>query len=140
MLVPPIENSKILGIIFDSCCLKFQQECTVVTVMMGGKWFKKHFNEDSSDEYFVNVAIEGLHTILGIKATPDMVKVNVSRKCIPQYIVGHKKLVKQIRSYITTHKLPLLLCGASYDGIGINDVILSAKKSVQLAVDGKMIT
>ncbi|XP_066582038.1 protoporphyrinogen oxidase isoform X3 [Prorops nasuta] len=103
-LVPPKEEIPILGIIFDSCIIP-QTNSTVLTVMMGGAWFNKYFGESPSKE-----------TLLSVATTAP--------------IVGHSQRVSRINDYISTRRIPLALCGSSYEGVGINDVILSAKQAV----------
>lgn len=129
LLVPPIENLPILGIIFDSSCLDMKDH-TVLTVMMGGAWFEKRFGDNPTEQHLLDVALKSIKDILNIEQTPDNYKVNILNKCIPQYILGHHQRVERIRDYIKDHKLPLNLCGASYDGVGVNDVILSAQTAV----------
>lgn len=128
-LVPPIENLPILGVIFDSCCFDMKDN-TVLTVMMGGKWFKERFGDNPDPEGLLKIAIEQVHQILNLPVLPTKTKINILKTCIPQYVVGHHKRVENIRNYINENKLPLGLCGASYDGVGVNDVILSSKKLV----------
>lgn len=130
VLVPPVEKLAVLGIIFDSCCFNISDR-TVLTVMMGGKWFNELFGASPTDEQLIGVAKEHIGKILGISHNPDHVKVNVLRKCIPQYVVGHLARVQRIRDYVKQHELPLFLGGASYDGVGINDVILSSRRLVE---------
>lgn len=128
-LVPPIENSPILGVIYDSCCFHMGNN-TVLTVMMGGKWFKERFGHgDERDLY--EKAIEQIRQILQIDQKPDAFKVNILRRCIPQYVVGHFERVNRILNYVDHHKIPLKLCGAAYDGVGVNDTIYSAKVAVE---------
>ncbi|XP_035795566.1 protoporphyrinogen oxidase-like [Anopheles albimanus] len=129
-LVPPIENLPILGVIFDSCCFDMQDN-TVLTVMMGGAWFEQWFGKNPSEDQLLEVALTNVQKTLGIDQRPDAYKVNLLRKCIPQYTVGHQQRVSAAREYITKHKLPIALCGASYDGVGVNDVILSARNNVE---------
>uniref|UniRef100_A0A182W2Z5 Protoporphyrinogen oxidase n=1 Tax=Anopheles minimus TaxID=112268 RepID=A0A182W2Z5_9DIPT len=129
-LVPPIENLPILGVIFDSCCFDMDDN-TVLTVMMGGAWFEKWFGKNPSNEHLLEIALDNVKKILHIEQKPDSYKVNLLRKCIPQYTVGHQERVKAIRDYIEQHRLPIVLCGASYDGVGVNDVILSARTNVE---------
>lgn len=134
-LVPPAEKRPILGVIFDSCCSDMQDN-TVLTVMMGGKWFNQYFGTNPSQKDLLDIALQEIQKIIGIKEQPKTSRVHILRKCIPQYNIGHKQRVEDIRRYIKRYKLPLSLCGAAYDGIGINDVILSAKRSVeQLTVE-----
>ncbi|CRK91506.1 CLUMA_CG005168, isoform A [Clunio marinus] len=130
LLVPPMENLPILGIIFDSCCFGMKDR-TVLTIMCGGKWFEKWFGKDPNELQLLNVAMENVGKILNIHEKPDNYKVNILKDCIPQYVVGHHQRVERIRKYIEDNKLPLSLCGASYDGVGVNDVILSARLAVE---------
>lgn len=130
LLIPPIENLPILGIIFDSCCFEMEGQ-TVLTVMAGGKWFEKWFGKDPKEQDLLNVSLEHIGKILGIHEKPDNYKVNILKSCIPQYVLGHHHRVERIRNYISEKKLPLSVCGASYDGVGVNDVILSAANAVK---------
>lgn len=129
LLVPPMENLPILGIIFDSCCFEMEGQ-TVLTVMCGGKWFEKYFGANPTEQQLLEVALSQVKKILKINQKPDHTKVNILKQCIPQYVVGHHDRVERIRKYISDQKLPLNLCGASYDGVGVNDVILSARYAV----------
>lgn len=137
LLVPPIENLPILGIIFDSCCGFDSKGETVLTVMCGGKWFEKWFGSNPTESKLLEVALDNVKKILKINERPDHYKVNLLKDCIPQYVVGHHERVQRIRGYIEDKKLPLQLCGASYDGVGVNDVILSAKKAIEKLVEEK---
>jgi protoporphyrinogen/coproporphyrinogen III oxidase len=130
LLIPPIENLPILGIIFDSCCFEMEGQ-TVLTVMAGGRWFEKWFGADPKEQDLLKVSTDHVAKILGIHQKPDNFKVNILRNCIPQYVLGHHDRVERIRSYISEKKLPLSICGASYDGVGVNDVILSAANAVK---------
>lgn len=128
-LVPPIENLPILGVIYDSCCFDMGNN-TVLTVMMGGKWFRERFgNGDENDLY--DKAIKSIRELLKIQQNPHAFKVNILRRCIPQYVVGHVDRVNRIQKYIEHHEIPLKLCGAAYDGVGVNDAIYSAKVAVE---------
>lgn len=125
-LVPPIEKNPLLGVIFDSDCFENADGDTVLTAMMGGHWYHPQFTDKSPDD-LAEVAIENIGKILGITDDPVDVNPVIQKDCIPQYTVGHYERLDAIDSYIEKHKLPLHLVGASYRGIGINDVILSAK-------------
>ncbi|XP_059052909.1 protoporphyrinogen oxidase [Achroia grisella] len=129
-LVPPIENSPILGVVFDSCCTPHQNG-TVLTVMLGGRWFKEKFGDNVTEKKLLDVAVQEINKILNIKEKPSVYNVNILEKCIPQYVIGHYERVGKIRQYIHDNNLPISLVGSSYDGVGINDVIYSAKKQVE---------
>ncbi|BFF91882.1 protoporphyrinogen oxidase [Drosophila madeirensis] len=129
LLVPPIEKLPILGVIFDSCCFDMNGN-TVLTVMMGGHWFDQWFGHQPSQKEILDTATKYVGQILDIQEEPKFSRVHMLHKCIPQYTVGHKRRVESIRKYLRDYKLPLSLCGAAYDGVGINDVILSARRQV----------
>ncbi|XP_063360128.1 protoporphyrinogen oxidase [Cydia amplana] len=129
-LVPPIENSPILGVVFDSCCMP-DQNGTVLTVMLGGRWFKEKFGDNVTEQELLRIAMKEIKSILNIKEQPTDSHVNILKNCIPQYVIGHYERVDGIRKYIRDHNLPISIVGSSYDGVGINDVIFSAKKQVE---------
>lgn len=128
-LVAPKENLPILGVIYDSCCFPNTQG-TVFTIMMGGYWFEEKFGKHPDEQQLLQVALKQLQTILAFSDEPIEYKVNILRNCIPQYTIGHYERVKAIEDYIKSNKLPITLCGSSYYGVGINDVILSARNAV----------
>lgn len=130
-LVPPIENSPILGCIYDSCCFDMGPNNTVLTAMMGGKWFRERFGDGNENDLYEK-AIKQIRGILKIDKKPDTYKVSILRQCIPQYVVGHFDRIERIRTYIERNKLPLALCGSAYDGVGVNNVIYSAKIAAQI--------
>lgn len=127
-LVPPCENSQILGVIYDSCCFDIKGK-TVLTVMMGGKWYGERLGQPTNEQ-LLNIATDQVKHILNISIAPEASKVNVLHKCIPQYVVGHSARIERIQSYIRDHALPIRLCGSAIEGVGVNDVIYSAKQAV----------
>lgn len=128
-LVPPKENLPILGVIYDSCAQGYEDK-TVLTVMMGGYWFNELFGAHVSEENLFEIAKSNVKNILKIPQEPVQFRVSILKNCIPQYIVGHEQNVQEIMDYIQLEKMSLSLCGASYNGVGVNDVILSAKRAV----------
>jgi oxygen-dependent protoporphyrinogen oxidase len=130
LLVPSSENVPILGIVFDTCCFP-KGDNTVLTVMMGGRWFEHFFGEDPTPDTLLNTAVQHVQSILHISSAPEAQNVSLLTNCIPQYVVGHHERIERITAYVNNHNLPLSLVGASYNGIGINDVILSARTAVE---------
>lgn len=128
-LIPPSQGLPILGVIFDSCNFP-QGDWTVLTVMLGGRWFDKYIGQKSESDIFKLVK-EQIKTIMGIEVEPDSYSVSILKDCIPQYSVGHYENVENIFSYIKENKLPITLVGSSYRGVGVNDVIVSAKTGVE---------
>ncbi|XP_066983853.1 protoporphyrinogen oxidase [Macrobrachium rosenbergii] len=128
-LVPSSEPCKILGVIFDTCTFP-QGNRTIFTVMMGGYWFKEFFGENPSQETLFNIAVSEIRKMLKVNESPVRYVVNILRDCIPQYIVGHSEAVHNARRLIKEQNIPLTLAGNSYDGVGVNDAIMSAKRAV----------
>lgn len=130
-LVPPSENSPILGVIYDSSCFDMGANNTVLTVMMGGKWFQSRLGDSVTEAELLDKALGQLRAVLKIEQPPHDYKVHILRKCIPQYVVGHYERIERIHNYVGAKKLPLKLCGSAIDGVGVNDVIFTAKQAIQ---------
>lgn len=129
-LVPSSEKLPILGVVFDTCCFP-KGNNTVLTVMMGGKWFEQFFGNDPSPDRLLSTAVQHVQSILHIPGDPEAHQVSLLNNCIPQYVLGHYERIGRIKAYVNEHNLPLSLVGASYDGVGVNDVILSARTAVE---------
>jgi oxygen-dependent protoporphyrinogen oxidase len=130
-LVPSTEpNIPILGVIYDTCSFPQDGKTSIFTVMMGGSWFEPLFGAEPSLEHLENLAVQQLEQICGIKSKPKRVIGRIHRQCIAQYTVGHAQRVAQVRALIGQHKLPISLVGSSYDGVGVNDAIMSSKVQI----------
>ena len=135
LLVPSSQKDiPILGIIFDTCAFPQKDEngCekTVFTVMMGGAWFESQFHDNPDPKNLENIALEQIRTILRIDESPTRVLTKIHRKCIAQYTVGHRERVRLIREYIKENDMNINIIGSAYDGVGINDAILSSRQQV----------
>ena len=53
------------------------------------------------------------------------------QSCIPQYMIGHDRLVNDMQTYVADNSLPLSLLGASYAGVSVNDCIYRAKQEAR---------
>lgn len=126
-LVPSNQPEPILGCIFDTCTFK-QGNRTLLTVMMGGAWFNQLFKTKTQEELEA-IALSTVSSILNIAQSPVRTKTKILRECIAQYTVGHLERVAAARTAISQDALPMSLVGSSYDGVGINDTILSARNS-----------
>jgi oxygen-dependent protoporphyrinogen oxidase len=129
-LVPSSEKLPVLGIVFDTCSFP-KGNNTVLTVMMGGRWFEQFFGKDPTPCRLLSTAVEHVCSVLHIQSAPEAHQVSVLHDCIPQYVLGHYERVERIKAYVNNNNLPLSLVGASYDGLSVNDVILSARTAVE---------
>ena len=135
LLVPSCQKDvPILGIIFDTCAfpqhISDGSERTIFTVMMGGKWFENLFGPDPNPKDLENLATQQVKQILNLKQNPCRVLTKIHKKCIAQYTLGHKQRVGKIRDYVNMQNLPISFIGSSYDGVAINDAIMSSRKFV----------
>ena len=131
-LVPSFEGGPLLGITFDSSCFPQHdagRDITRVTCMMGGDWFRQLFSAKSDDQ-ILEEAVKSSREILGFKSDPTESTFKIHRKCISQYVLGHSKVVSEIKSLISECGVNVHLLGSSFEGISVNDVILNARKAV----------
>lgn len=135
-LVPSTQNLPVLGVVYDTCAFP-QGDRTVVTCMMGGKWYKSLFGDHTTKEDLLAVARKNIEMILGISDAPDRYQAHILEKCIPQYVVGHTSKVAKIREYIQQNRLGLDLIGASFDGVSVNDCIANALSTVDNMAQAK---
>ncbi|KAI8813384.1 hypothetical protein BJ742DRAFT_482261 [Cladochytrium replicatum] len=134
-LVPSSANSPVLGVVFDSSAVPAQDggaKILRLTAMLGGHRFEEFFGDpDKADqEEILGIALEtGIKRFLGLdlsKAILIASRVVVNKECIPQYYVGHNTLLEEIHESLLGGQLAVV--GSSYLGVGINDVILNARK------------
>ncbi|KAG9490642.1 hypothetical protein GDO78_006126 [Eleutherodactylus coqui] len=141
-LIPSFEDNVTLGIVYDSLAFPEHNRqgasSTRLTVMIGGAWFESGLGDPDSvsKEKLLSLASESVATQLGVKEKPCRAIVNLNKRCIPQYTLGHWKRIDHLFSYIRQNSLPLSLIGASYEGVSVNDCIYNAKKSVQRLMGG----
>jgi len=126
-LVPSSQKSGVagaegvLGVVFDTCSFP-QGNKTILTVMS---------NPNVSGQLSIDTILNFIKSTLDIKVKPSDVHNEVLRQCIPQYNIGHYEKVAAVRRYIKAAKFPMVLAGASYDGVSVNDCILSGKKAAE---------
>jgi oxygen-dependent protoporphyrinogen oxidase len=125
-LVPPSETVPLLGVVYDSTCFPHSSGDTVLTAMMGGHSFYPQFANSTPNDLY-KIAVKNVARILDITQEPCESSVSILHNCIPQYTVGHYERNDEIFKYIKQNKLPIHLIGCSYNGISLNDVIMSAK-------------
>lgn len=121
-LVPHIENRKILGTLWDSSIFpnRASEGHVLLRTMIGGAKAGEIASLDNDE--IVRTVFDELKPILGLKSDPEMVRIYRWDKAIPQYILGHSKILETIDEKLK--KYPgLYLAGNAYRGIGINDCV-----------------
>jgi len=127
-LVPQSQPQPLLGCIYDSCTFP-QGNRTLLTVMTGGAWYQTMVGDRPAQQVEQEM-VEEVRRILNISARPVRTHTSLLPQCIAQYTVGHTGRLRKAREEIQRSRLALKLAGSSYDGVGINDTIMSAKHAV----------
>ena len=105
----------------------------LVTCIAGGARHPE--NASLPDAELVAAVRADLRATLGIAAEPVYQRLVRHAQAIPQYQVGHRDRVRQIRGFIA--KFPrLLLAGAAYDGVSVPDVSRSGASAARALLTG----
>ena len=90
-------------------------------------------NEHLLDETYAHlteIVLKELSEILGLRATPNFVRICRSRHAMAQYGVGHLERMQIVRDTVAT--LPgLTLAGNAYQGIGVPDCIRTGQEAAE---------
>jgi oxygen-dependent protoporphyrinogen oxidase len=129
-IVPKSEGRRITACSWSS--VKFEhrapEDCVLLRVFIGGALSEELAEQD--EEALAKIAREELREILGIDATPVLVKAYRWPRANPQYDLGHEQRLVEIER--TLANLPgLHVVGAAYRGAGIPDCIQSGTKVAQ---------
>jgi oxygen-dependent protoporphyrinogen oxidase len=126
-LIPYIEGRKILGNLWDSSIFpnRASEGHVLLRTMVGGAKFPELGELD--DDRLVNLVFDELKPILDLQADPDMVRVYRWDRAIPQYLLGHTRILEALDERLKNHH-GLYLTGNAYRGIGINDCIENGYK------------
>lgn len=90
---------------------------------------------EQSDSEIVRTVLDDLKRIMKITAEPEMVTVTRWNESMPQYNVGHKQNMEEIRRTFSSSFPGIFLAGASFDGVGIPDCIDQGKQAVQEIIE-----
>jgi oxygen-dependent protoporphyrinogen oxidase len=130
MLIPKIENFKILGTIFSSSLFPNRAPTNFValTSYIGGE--RNPELTLKSPEELISIAREDLRQLLGVKGEPVFTHVALYPKAIPQYNVGYGKF-KQAMNDIESKVAGLFFAGHFRDGVSLGDSIISGCNIVE---------
>ncbi len=130
-LIPTNERQRILGTVFDSSAFPSQNNLaaeTRLTVMIGESQFPKDFEE--ADSRCLQIALKAVAAHLGIVCKPDCAFIKIAKNAIPQYHIGHSKLLLKIELGLQDLPTPITLLGNGFYGVAVNDCIAKAKAVV----------
>ena len=85
---------------------------------------------EQSDNEMVKIVLDDLKRIMKIDGEPEMTCITRWHEAMPQYHVGHKKRMKEIREGLQASYPGVFMTGASFEGVGIPDCIDQGKQAV----------
>ncbi|MDX2187885.1 MAG: protoporphyrinogen oxidase [Opitutaceae bacterium] len=122
MLVPPVENRKLLGVLFSSSLFpgRAPEGHVALTAMVGGSRLPEVALLD--DAALLDLVRSELASIMGIKATPVYTRRVTWRHAIPQYTLGYEQFLDTIE--VAEGTFPGLFVGGQVrDGISVPNCI-----------------
>lgn len=121
-VVPHIEHRSIIAGSFSSVKYagRAPGEHVLLRAFVGGSLQASLFNLD--DQAMESAVRRELELLLGIRATPLFVRIARYPRSMPQYLVGHVRLVEQIEQKAARYP-GLALAGNAYRGVGIADCV-----------------
>jgi oxygen-dependent protoporphyrinogen oxidase len=124
MLIPKIENFKILGTIFSSSLFpnRAPENFVALTSYVGGE--RQPELASLPAEKLVELVCEDLRVLLGVKGKPVFTHHHFWPRAIPQYNVGYGKF-KNLLTEIESQARGLFFAGSFRDGISLGDSIVS---------------
>ncbi|WP_372629979.1 protoporphyrinogen oxidase [Cohnella sp.] len=75
-----------------------------------------------------------LQATMGITAEPLFIEISRCHRSMPQYPVGHRDRLKELRARLAFDKPGVWLCGAGYEGVGIPDCIEQGRRAAEQAI------
>jgi oxygen-dependent protoporphyrinogen oxidase len=133
-VAPAVENRRIVAASFLN--VKFPDwappDRAIIRVFMGGALRPEMV--DRSDAELVAIATEEMAALVGAHGAPTETHVARWRDSMPQYQVGHLKLVAEIEQRVAAHP-GLELAGSAYRGVGIPQCIRGGRAAAERLVE-----
>jgi oxygen-dependent protoporphyrinogen oxidase len=122
MLVPKLENFKILGSVFNSALFPGRAPAgeVLLTTYLGGA--KNPSLAGESEDRLVEHTCQDLRTILGLRGKPTFRHLSIYPKAIPQYEVGYQRF-KDLMDQAEQAMPGFYLAGHFRHGISLSDSI-----------------
>ena len=86
---------------------------------------------DLSDAEIEQIVLEDLKRTMNIVAKPEFTIVSRWKNAMPQYTVGHKERVQEMKEKVESDLPGVFIVGSSFDGLGLPDCIDQGKAAVE---------
>jgi oxygen-dependent protoporphyrinogen oxidase len=119
-LIPFRENQKILGALFTSSIFpeRAPKNHKLIRVLMGGD--RHRWIIDKTKDELLDIAVQSTYSVLMHDKNPMMTQTFKWKFAIPQYVVGHSKIVETAER-ISADIGNIFIGGNIFYGVGIND-------------------
>jgi len=148
MLTVGLARGDVVGDLDASGCLVPSDQGTLVTAVSYGtsKWAQwrdperddivlrvsagrigdhRHLELDDAD--LTDAILADLDRIVGVRSSPEAVRVRRWPRSLPQYAPGHRVLVGEVARDLDRSGLSIALAGAAYEGVGVPACIRSGE-------------
>ncbi|MBI5759422.1 MAG: protoporphyrinogen oxidase [Planctomycetales bacterium] len=130
LVIPAIERRQVLAVSFTS--RKFPDRappgCVQLRTFVGGAMQPNLFG--LPDDELLAIVRRELEQLLGLTWRPDFTVVARHARSMPQYHVGHLRLVEEIEAATARHSR-LVLAGNAFHGVGLPDCIHSGEQAAE---------
>ncbi|MFQ5683131.1 MAG: protoporphyrinogen oxidase [Candidatus Binatia bacterium] len=130
IVAPAIESRKIIACSFSS--IKYTRRApeghVLLRAFVGGALQPALFEQD--DSTLETSVRQELASLLGIKASPLFCRIHRHPRSMPQYNVGHLRLVWRLEEDLKQFS-GLELAGSAYHGVGIPDCVRSGEAAAE---------
>jgi protoporphyrinogen/coproporphyrinogen III oxidase len=89
---------------------------------------------DRTDDEIIDVVLQDLNRIMKLDGKPAFHRITRWYDSMPQYRVGHKQRVTDLKEYLRSKWPGVFVAGASIEGIGLPDCIDQGKKAAEEAL------
>jgi len=129
-LIPRLEKRRILGALWDSSVFPNRAPAgkALIRAMVGGVRNPELAALPAGD--LVALTRDELAATMGITAAPALARAFFHDKGIPQYLVGHGKLLERIDGRLAAFP-GLYLNSNAYRGIALNDCVLQSRLTAE---------
>lgn len=124
-LVPEREQRQILGAIWNSTLFpdRAPDGGACLTTFVGGS--RQPQNARLDDRALTDIVLHDLKELMNLSQTPDVVEVRRWPRAIPQYNVGHSRIVAAIEDFEAQHP-GLYISGNFRSGVSVSDCVRQA--------------
>ncbi|OGP78320.1 MAG: protoporphyrinogen oxidase [Deltaproteobacteria bacterium RBG_16_64_85] len=129
-LIPRLEKRKILGALWDSSVFPNRAPAgkALIRAMVGG--VRNPELAALPAEKLIDLTRKELTATMGIAVAPVLARAFFHDKGIPQYLVGHGKVLERIKTRLAAYP-GLYLNSNAYRGIALNDCVLQSRLTAE---------